>query len=400
MTKKKELTCFIIIFFVIYATDTMVIATNADPLVKNLSHILIIFLMFFLLLGYIKKSGSADNQFLALILACLFLYMSMIYTEDFTGGYILKMILFITGYFFVKNIELKKFSYVYIKCMYIIAIFSIIGFFLSFFIPRINVFPVITNISKNQYAFTLFNNIPINNLAYRNYGPFWEPGVYQAYLNLAVIFYLFVTPCFRPRVIFVLIFAILTTCSTTGYVVLFMVLCACFFKEKKFKMTNGKLVISLLVICGIIIILLSPLRQILFRKFSPRSYEFNSFFSRFSSIYTNLILTFKYPIFGVGPNNVHSLALKLLENLKWSYQFSTSAQTNAILLNFSMFGVYAGLYYIINLWKFVSGIASSRLSFLILFAAICLILFTEPLTYSLLFHILIYYRNKTCKKLV
>lgn len=60
---------------------------------------------------------------------------------------------------------------------------------------------------------------------WRNSGPMWEPGAFQGIINLALLLapvHLLTSPAHRGKVA-VLVIALLTTFSTTGYVVLFLI---------------------------------------------------------------------------------------------------------------------------------------------------------------------------------
>ena len=70
---------------------------------------------------------------------------------------------------------------------------------------------------KNPVAHIILGEITIT----RNSGIFWEPGVWQIYLNLALLIYLLKEGEKKKGVIALYIIAVMTTFSTTGWILLF-----------------------------------------------------------------------------------------------------------------------------------------------------------------------------------
>ena len=87
----------------------------------------------------------------------------------------------------------------------------------------------------SSLLYTQLYNINSEELALRNCGPFWEPGAYQGFLNLAITL-LILTNNIRDKKfwinIAILIVTIITTFSTGGYIVLFFNLLLLIYMEK------------------------------------------------------------------------------------------------------------------------------------------------------------------------
>ena len=124
-------------------------------------------------------------------------------------------------YFNNKNEKgvLVKSLYIVLKIILSHSIFS----FIAYFFIKENLFLISSEYHESLTYYYLFyyspNELSIINLFglefIRNAGMFWEPGILQAYLN--ILFFLEVTIFKRDRRLLVLIvFAILSTYSTTG----------------------------------------------------------------------------------------------------------------------------------------------------------------------------------------
>lgn len=93
---------------------------------------------------------------------------------------------------------------------------------------------------KTPYGYAPFYTWGMNGtISLRNSGPFWEPGAFQGYIWIAVLFLLFDIDkkCikYRKAVLALFIITLLTTQSATGYVLL--ILAFVFFNRMDFAIT-------------------------------------------------------------------------------------------------------------------------------------------------------------------
>ena len=131
----------------------------------------------------------------------------------------------------------------------IILYHSIFSFIAYFFIKE-NLFLISSEYHESLTYYYLFyyspNELSIINLFglefIRNAGMFWEPGILQAYLN--ILFFLEVTIFKRDRRLLVLIvFAILSTYSTTGLMLLMIQIV--YFLQKRFQQNIALILITM-----------------------------------------------------------------------------------------------------------------------------------------------------------
>ncbi len=116
-----------------------------------------------------------------------------------------------------------RFPKVYVETMTFIAVISLVGFLYNSF------FGIIPGVRHSDYGVSIYIYNQLDSIhtgfVSRNCGMFWEPGAYQGYLNIAVMFALMFDTMKKIKYqILILIIAILTTKSTTGYAVLAFIL--------------------------------------------------------------------------------------------------------------------------------------------------------------------------------
>lgn len=389
MIKKKQTMHIITGFFIILATDSFVVFANTNQMIMRIFQLIMIIAVIGMFFKHTCSRVIIDRKVIGLVFTCVSLLMGMFILRDFTGGYFLKIILFIFGYYFYKSISIEAFVRCYIKCMKYITVFSLLVYIFQGLIVKIPFIPVIDNGRVNVYFVGLTNIYNGNQQGInRNWGPFWEPGVFQIYLIIALMLVLFFTkkPNKKEAVLFSV--GIITTFSTAGYialVILYMAYILSAHKEGQFF----KLSIGVISVIGLVIIYFEPsLNHLLLAKFNRQSYAAVSFSSRWYSIWGNINICLKNPLFGVGPSNINEY---LKQYLATKSIFMETSNTNTIFMNYSMFGAIVGTYYMLKVFSFVNIFDVKKITKALLCLVLLICLSTEPLVYSLLFHILIFY---------
>ena len=197
-----------------------------------------------------------------------------------------------------------NFRQTYLNIMFFISIISLGGYLLN--ISGYNLPGTIyeKGITKSIILFTQVGD------GFRNSGMFWEPGAFAAYLNLGLLFYL---GQFRELLLnhknklIIIVLALLTTFSTSGYLVLFGVIIATLIFEvgKKYHV----LIIPVLLIMSLILynvfVSVDFLGQKIEHQYSNIYERSPNEFSpdRFGALYFDLHYIEKNPITG---NGLHS----------------------------------------------------------------------------------------------
>ena len=182
----------------------------------------------------------------------------------------------------------------------IILYFSIINFLAYFFVKSqlIDLYGGYNNdLVTKTYNYLFFFHPEKNELNFfgigliRNQGWFWEPGVNQVYLNILLYLEGFVFK--RGRwIIPLIIFAILTTYSTTGIFIMIIVLFFIFMKSIK----RNRLLILLAIILSFPLYYVAKLNI----EDKTTGEKSSSFQKRYLDLVQPLAIASDYPITGVG----------------------------------------------------------------------------------------------------
>jgi len=191
----------------------------------------------------------------------------------------------------------------FIKCIITFAIISTVIFFLS--ILGVNLPTIMSKTYQYETVFYLgkVSPNPIYGLfGYRNYGIYWEPGLYQAYLNFLLIFLLYDKELFQgrriPRYITIAfcVFLILTTGSTTGYVL-------CTINMILFLFRNRELPVLKILFIGMAVVVSLFVFEVLSEMITNKMTMGNSYKMRLTDMIKGFEVFKTKPILGYGIAN-------------------------------------------------------------------------------------------------
>lgn len=379
---------FLIVLFVIFATDALVTKTNQNPSARYATWAVIVLAGVCSFMRY-----CCHYYFRELAVIAVLILWGMVWNLNLTGGYIFKICLLFCGYAVTRITGWEDFKRYYCDIMYFIAAVSLACFMFHSIIASMTVIP---SVSNGQLAFKnmIFSIVPMGNYSiwswYRNYGIFWEPGVYQLYLNIAIMFTFFgkkkagIKDIFR---IFIYALAILTTFSTAGYFLLSMMAAAILLKSG--NQWCRLFVFTAFVAAVFYVMCDDSLRWYVFSKIKRGSESEASRNARLYSITSNLWVAVLHP-FGTGPWKFDTEIVRY-QNLFGIGEFTN---VNMFLQNFAIYGWAYGFYYAYKLWRFAKSLKENCLVTMILYFVLCLGLFNEPLTYSLMFSCVIFFNER------
>lgn len=371
---------YIIVLIIIYVSGkTLIFSANINPTYVLLFNIFpILFLPFLYLYVHGKKSYLKSGEIKRLeeffVAFCALLVLSAIFNLDFRGGYVITLLFFLTSYIYVRTVPLNKFLSIFENIVWWITLVSVPVFIISYFVPNIRaLFPTITNAGFNTYANLFITVIPLwdtDSSLFRLYGPFNEPGMYQIYLNLALLFHIHLNGRLQLKKAIVYILALLLTLSTAGYICLAFVLLGYMFslnrRENKYK--NYAIALLIIIAFGLIYTQTTLLtsESDVFRKFSAENV---SAVSREASVIVNLETFMKNPIAGVGFSNIQDIFESICQS---KYGFSQGiSNTNSILFPFATLGLFFGLFWCYGIYLFArifgANITSRTLTVLAVF---------------------------------
>lgn len=202
-------------------------------------------------------------------------------------------------------IKKEMFIDIYIKIMIIISCVSLIIYIVSIF--------------KDPMSLPLYKKENLDGIVYqysiyytwgwktffeeRNAGIYWEPGAFQLYLNLALMFIIFAKNNINNKICVAPLFiiTIITTKSTTGYIILAaIIMYSIMTKRIKVKSRNMKIIgTALILIISIISIAFLLKSDVISKKFENTEHKSSYSIRRNDAFGTFDIIT-KYPINGVG----------------------------------------------------------------------------------------------------
>jgi hypothetical protein len=231
--KYKSEINFILLFLLIFiSSDTLMFGTNGNILFISIRYVfdIAVLLMLFLQL-FLYKYKLVANNCIPCLLAIMMLLISALVNADLKGGYIYKIILILLAVLFTSKVRIDEFEIHYDNIMFIISIASLIGFFILVVAPLIlKVLPITYNTNHVGYYNAIITVLKSSNdnIISRNYGIFREPGIYQFFLIIALLFQFFSNRKISNVRCLLYISSLLTTFSTTAYLALAGVLLAFF----------------------------------------------------------------------------------------------------------------------------------------------------------------------------
>ena len=283
--------------------------------------------------------------------------------------------------------------YFFERILYVITIYSLILYFVRLFSPQlISFFPAIQNTMSLSFYNAVFCVIPSwgGDSTIRLWGPFREPGVYQMYINLAMLFYIKLNNKLSFKRAAVYILALFLTYSTTGYIVLLITLLYFVFENDVAVNKWQKKLLVFLIFLSLIIISLST------NLFTYDSFVFGKLFdedshssvARFASIYGNFSIFSTSPIFGVGITKLSDLFVNYCNN---NYGIANTSNTATIMVQFAVFGFTYGTLWLLCFLSFFKSFSNKTITAFCICLAGIISFSGENITENILVYILLGY---------
>lgn len=370
---------FLFIMTICFCTDSALVTTNTNRIWARISWIII--LLFFA--RFVTKPKYNNKEVLFLSLMTMSLMTSMLIHDIFNINYIQRIVVILLSYAIVRVYSYEHYMSLFVKFVEFLALFSIICFTLS---PLIKIMPFPT---FDSYKCLLFTNIHMD--IARNYGPFWEPGAFQLYLNTALLYIIRNMQMYKPYDIMLIILCIFTTQSTAGIIIMGLIFLYYFLfctKSLEQKTFTKVVITSVFLIAGLVLYLFPEISEGFFFKLTALSENMDeqnsanvSAYTRYYSIFTSIEAIKTSPIWGVGLKGISIMGQDM---------YDISSNTNSILSMAADFGIIAGLLYILlfltSSFKRDRGVIQGFIFLLILVGMYC----TENLIISLPFWIFLF----------
>ena len=181
--------------------------------------------------SFIKSNRAPISLYVVLVALSA---ISMIVNKQAIYQYVILWSMMVIGLITCIAIGRDRFESAFVRLMTLLSAFSLVVFALVVICPEcLSAFPKYTNVAGlTAIDASLSVAIPTEHLLYpRNFGLFWEPGAFQTFIVIALLFELFGSHENRkPRlhIVALLMVTVFTTVSTSGILAVFLISIAVF----------------------------------------------------------------------------------------------------------------------------------------------------------------------------
>lgn len=328
------------------------------------------------------KEIFRDPRMAAVLVFGLIMLMPMVLKQDFRPMYGTLLAGFYFAVFLSYFTTVKEVAGYYVRILCVLAVYSLVATYLLRRLPDAGLLAVPQKINTKGNGYYNFGlcYVSISHVAYRNFGMFREPGVYQFFLMLGIYLNNYWVAWKKERHMWlangILAVTMLSTLATGGIIELGMFVVVLFFDKKMYRDKRLRNLAILLVSAVAVVVLFSWIRQNqlykllynnLIGKFVKRE---DSFTERADAIISNIRLILENPILGAKFKTV---------------LHGVNNNTSSTLIIFAACGILAGLVHVASwfalVWKKESTVWANLALLLILFMSFN----TQNLTWDLYF---------------
>lgn len=395
---------YLTVFLLVYTSrETVLFGTNANTTVTLFGFFAPVLVLATLLIRHYKifspVRGRAQIRYrvhtrrLAIVIIALSL-LTMALNLDFNLKYGYEIILCLIAFLLVNQIPFERFARVYNDIILFLSLFALVASILYIVLPGyVSAFPSITNTSGFRYAFLGFCVIPMETtgVLFRMYGIFREPGVAIIFINLALLFELFVLDRKKIFRVLILVLAVGFSLSTAGYIITFLIMLTYVLLSKK-KHLLATIILLVVVSAGAILVMQNEfIFRAIFGKFSAT--DSASTGARFGSLTNNIKLIIDNPqgiLFGMGYRFVENYFVNL-GNVGNAVR-GEEHNTNTLLKELSIHGALFFSIFMYRIYRFSHRLFNkTNLRSLMVFFIIVLALSNEDLTVNFILYLIVFY---------
>ena len=376
---------YFLMIVIIFLTDSLLFATNANYVfIASKRYITVLFALVLFLRKQLLHDYKKNTEITVL---CISIIVSMIAAGELVGFmYFTQIAVFMFAVSIFAFFSFEQFQDIYLNIMRVVAIVSLVGFFFSNVFISIPFLPTIQSVSGLTFKTLFLTNLPMStNYLSRNWGPFWEPGAYQMYLNAALVFALFKDyKSNGKKVIDVILFAFacLTTKSGASFVAIICFMIAFLLDQKR---DAGKMKLFLIMIVGVGMVFLSQTSEFarLFEKTIQGidNADNTSYVYRLSAAVAYIKGFLHSPIWGNSATYLESQMSNISTQLAG---ISSGGNTNTVLSYFAYYGLVPSLIIVGNLIRSTGQFSNFSLSRIMIFMGFVMMTSNENFMCSLL----------------
>lgn len=247
----NEVLLYFELIILIWLSGTVISAVQPDSITYNIARVIFfIIASYFAIKAISTKRKCFDCAAIFCVIFTFYFFINLLLYPSSWFNLLYRCIMFILllldfDFWCRKQLNWKEAFY---RVVIVIAIISLSFYFIVNIVKIPLVYTTIIGDSnvpyRNYYGLYFFYGNP--NKLVRLSGLFWEPGVYQIYLNLALFYYI-LSAKRKPIELALILMNIILTFSSTGMAITCILLAYMFVSSNKMSMRN-KLIISLPVL--------------------------------------------------------------------------------------------------------------------------------------------------------
>lgn len=330
--------------------------------------------------GIHKMRVQKSNMIMVGILLAVYVFNIVVIAKlnIFSSNYYTVLTEIISLFLIAESIERRNFVIKYISIIFVMSAMSLLFWAMArkgIMIAPMIVEPGNGNIYRMNlfYIYRAYSGVAsLNEFNARNFGIFWEGGVYQAFVNIALFWLIdqkkHVKYFIVKAVIFVL--TIITTFSSIGYFILILNLM--FYVNKRSEKLNYKRIIMLVGVLVVAICILNSSAVV--DKFSSDSSSYISYTIRVNDNLNGVKVAMYSPVWGLGYRSARYYSE--LESV------GIIANSSGILSTAQEFGIIFMMFLVFTQCKNFGAVLSKRdLSTVLITSIVLLLIFSsESLT--------------------
>lgn len=394
----KLILVFLSIFLI--TNSTVMFGTNSDYIFVQMSYIYLIISSLFIIVK--TKRANGKKMTAGILMTAIIVFTSLI-NRDFPMSNIKVILLIINALLLSDYIRLPEFAFYFDKILYFITILSLILSSLVLVNKNVfSIFPTITNTSHSAFKNLILYVVESeNNGVYRNHSLFREPGVFQTYLSLGLLFQIFVLEKKSTKKIIVYFIGLATTLSTTGYIAAGIYVVYLLSNSKVLKRKYK--VLALVAVLGILAYLFfltdflnnstsgySIFGKIVEFKLVGNYLEIGgAAVARIASVVMDIYIAAHHLLFGFGTNNVMESYPNISRML---YGTTLTYTTETLFQQAARYGIFYFLFWIIGYYRLARKVSNKKIyAFIVAFVSLLIMIIAESYVYNVLVYLLMFY---------
>lgn len=322
---------------------------------------------------------------------------------DFPLSNFTVIFLIVNALLMTRYISFGEFVIYFDRILYILTVISLIVTALVIVNKSIfSVFPTLVNTQFETYRNIIFCVVTDDSMdVFRNQSLFREPGVFQAYLSLGILFQFFVIEKKVIKKIIIYFIAIATTLSTAGYIAAIVYL-VYLLGDSKILRKRSKFII----ICAMFVLIAYLFLFTSFLNTEAQGYnvfgKISSFtlighyseiggaaVARVASVVMNIHIALEHFFIGYGTSNVSASYPQLSFSM---YGVILTYSTETLFLQAARYGIVYFLFWVVGYYQLAKKISGKHpFRLLVTIISLFIILITESYIYNVLVYLLMFY---------